>query len=62
MKLKFGLVGGAGGFIGNVHRHGAMMDDLAVLTAGCFSRNIQKNRQYSKSWGIADQDRVYQNY
>ena len=28
MKLKFGLVGGAGGFIGNVHRHGAVMDDL----------------------------------
>ena len=33
-KLKFGMVGGGNGaFIGNVHRHGAVMDDLAELTA-----------------------------
>ena len=32
MKLKFGMVGGGNGaFIGNVHRHGALMDDLAEL-------------------------------
>ena len=62
MKLKFGLVGGAGGFIGNVHRHGAVMDDLAVLTAGCFSRNCEKNSKCAESWGVADRDRVYQNY
>ena len=43
-KLKFGMVGGGNGaFIGNVHRHGAVMDDLAELTAGCFTRNPEKN-------------------
>lgn len=62
MKLKFGLVGGAGGFIGNVHRRGAVMDDLAVLTAGCFSRNITKSRRYGEAWGVADPSRIYRNY
>ena len=34
MKLKFGMVGGGNGaFIGNVHRRGAVMDNLARLTA-----------------------------
>lgn len=62
MKLKFGMVGGAGGFIGNVHRHGAVMDDLAVLTAGCFSRNIEKSRKYAEDWGISDPGRIYPDY
>ena len=62
MKLKFGMVGGAGGFIGDVHRHGALMDDLAILTAGCFSRNIEKNRKYAEKWNITDTERVYTDY
>ena len=34
-KLKMGMVGGGnGGNIGNSHRRGAAMDNLAVLTAG----------------------------
>lgn len=48
-KLCFGMIGGGGGFIGNVHRHGALDDDLAVLTAGCFSRDAAKNRAVPKN-------------
>ena len=62
MKLKFGIVGGGGGFIGNVHRHGALMDDLAVLAAGCFSRNADKNHEYAERWGIVDSKRIYASY
>lgn len=63
MKLKFGMIGGGNGaFIGNVHRHGAVMDDLAVLTAGCFSRNSEKNLETAGDWGIPDAARVYTNY
>jgi predicted dehydrogenase len=63
MKLKFGMVGGGNGaFIGDVHRHGAIMDNLAVLTAGCFSRNSEKSIETAKEWGIADLNRVYMNY
>ena len=40
IKTSFGMVGGGlGSFIGDVHRHGAMIDDLAALRAGCFSRS-----------------------
>ena len=62
-KLKFGMIGGGNGaFIGNVHRHGAIMDDLAELTAGCFTRNMDKNRETAEAWGVRDLDRVYTNY
>ena len=47
-KLTFGMVGGGGGFIGDVHRHAALMDDLAILTAGCFSRSMEKNRAFAE--------------
>ena len=63
MRLKFGMVGGGNGaFIGNVHRHGAVMDDLAVLVSGCFSRNREKNLETAENWGIADRERVYSSY
>ena len=62
MKLKFGMVGGAGGFIGDVHRHAALMDDLAILTAGCFSRDMEKSRTFAEKWNITDPSRVYANY
>lgn len=51
-KLRFGIVGGGGGFIGNVHRHGALDDDLAALTAGCFSRDPSKNNACAEKWGV----------
>ena len=43
--LRFGMVGGGiGSFIGDVHHRGAQMDDLAIMTAGCFSRHAEKNQ------------------
>ncbi|MGI6546341.1 MAG: Gfo/Idh/MocA family protein [Fastidiosipilaceae bacterium] len=62
MKLKFGMVGGAGGFIGDVHRHGAIMDGLAVLVAGSFSRSADKNRAYAELWDVDVKSRLYDSY
>ncbi len=59
-KLQFGMIGGGNGaFIGNVHRKAAQMDDLAELTAGCFSRTMEKNRETAEAWKIKDMSRVY---
>jgi predicted dehydrogenase len=61
-KLKFGMVGGGfGGNIGKSHLRGALMDNLAVLSAGCFSRNQEQNRQFGALWGVPEQ-RVYEDY
>ncbi|WP_283673241.1 Gfo/Idh/MocA family protein [Butyricicoccus sp. Marseille-Q5471] len=63
MKLKFGMVGGGNGaFIGDVHRHGALMDDLAVLVAGCFTRKSEQNLSCAEKWNVADLSRVYHSY
>lgn len=61
MKLRFGIVGGGGGFIGNVHRHGALDDDMAILTAGCFSRNAEKNAAAAKEWSVPP-ERTYDTF
>lgn len=62
MKLRFGLIGGGNGaFIGDVHRHGAEFDDLAELTAGCFTRNMEKNKACGLKWGVSE-DRIYPDY
>ena len=61
-KLSFGMVGGGNGaFIGDVHRRGAVMDNLAVLRAGCFSHDLQKNQETAFAWGVSE-DRVYSGY
>ena len=62
MELKFGIVGGGGGYIGDVHRHGAIMDDMAVLVCGCFSRNPEKNLATGRKWHIYDESRIYSDY
>ncbi len=62
MKLKFGMVGGAGGGIGPCHYAGAMMDHKAELVAGCFSRSAEKNEQYGALWGVQEPARLYENY
>ena len=62
MELRFGIVGGGGGYIGDVHRHGAIMDDMAVLVCGCFSRNKEKNLATGRKWHIYDESRIYANY
>lgn len=62
-KLRFGMVGGGNGaFIGNVHRRGATMDEMAVLCAGCFSRHPDKNRAAAWAWDIPDESRVYTDF
>ena len=63
MKLSFGMVGGGNGaFIGNVHRRGACADQLAVLKAGCFTRDPEKNRETAAAWDVEDPSRVYGTY
>ena len=62
-KLQFGMVGGGNGaFIGNVHRRGAIMDNLARLTAGCFSRSMEKNLETAEAWDVDDLSRVYADF
>lgn len=63
MKLKFGMVGGGNGaFIGNVHRQAAQFDNLATLSAGCFTRNPEKNQEAAALWGVSDSSRIYGSY
>lgn len=63
MELRFGIVGGGlGGFIGKVHRQGALIDDMAVLVCGCFSRNEEKNLATGRKWHIKDESRIYTDY
>ena len=61
-KLTFGMIGGGNGaFIGDVHRHGALIDDLAQLVAGCFTRNYEKSLETAKKWNV-NKERVYKDY
>lgn len=61
-KLRFGMVGGGnGGNIGNSHRRGAGIDGLAVLSAGCFTRDPERNRADGEFWGVSP-DRIYGSY
>lgn len=53
--------GGNRGNIGNSHRRGATMDSLAVLSAGCFTRNAEQNKIDGETWGV-DPDRIYDTY
>ncbi len=62
MSLRFGMVGGGnGGNIGNSHRIGAQIDALAVLSAGCLTRNPENNKRDALAWGIPE-DRIYSDY
>ena len=62
IRLRFGMVGGAGdAFIGDSHRRGAQMDNLAHLTSGCFSRNMQKNHLAAEKWHV-NPSRLYKDY
>lgn len=62
MKLKFGMVGGAGGGISPMHMRGATIDFMAELAAGCFSRKAEKNAKQAELWGVTDTSRVYPDY
>ena len=54
--LRLGLIGGGpGSFIGPVHRMAACFDARFVLTAGAFSRTLEKSRQQAARWGLPEQ-------
>lgn len=59
-KLRYGMVGGGpDAYIGETHRHGAVMDHLAELTAGCFSRDREKSLETARLWSMGELSRVY---
>ena len=60
--LHYGMVGGGNGaFIGKIHRNAVKLTDLAQLTAGAFSRHMDKNLETAREWSVPE-DRVYANY
>jgi predicted dehydrogenase len=57
-----GMVGGgAGSFIGPVHRMGAELDGTIQLVAGAFSQDADKSKQAGVTYGISE-DRAYANF
>ncbi len=57
--LTYGMVGGGeGSFIGGVHRKAIALDGLALIQAGCFSRDPAITRFTGEALGVAD-DRLY---
>src|ERR1700761_8748306 len=61
-RLRMGMVGGgAGSFIGPVHRMAAELDGNIQLVAGAFSQNPEKSRQAGVTYGISP-DRAYASY
>jgi predicted dehydrogenase len=61
-KLRMGMVGGgAGAFIGPVHRIAAELDGRIELVAGAFSQSPERSRQAGEFYKI-DPARAYANY
>jgi predicted dehydrogenase len=60
-KLRMGLVGGGGGFIGRVHALAAMLDNRAVLTAAALSSDPTKARALAPDFDIPP-ERAYGSY
>lgn len=60
--LRYGMVGGgAGSFIGRVHRDAISVDPRVRLVAGAFSTNPEKNAPVGELYSL-DSDRVYASY
>jgi predicted dehydrogenase len=61
-RLRMGMVGGgAGSFIGPVHRMAAELDGGIELVAGAFSQDAEKSRQAGVTYGISP-NRAYDSY
>ena len=61
-QLRYGMVGGgSGAFIGDVHRKAIRIDGLAVLAAGCFSRDAKKSKAFGIELGLQE-DRIYTDF
>ena len=62
VKLRYGMVGGgAGAFIGDVHRKTAAFDGKCVLATGAFSRDFDVTKQMGMELGL-DEERLYPDY
>lgn len=59
-KLRYAMVGGGSNF-GRMHMRCAAFDHLAVMTAGCFSRDTEKNSSTARRMGVPP-DRCYDDY
>jgi predicted dehydrogenase len=60
-KLRMGLVGGGGGFIGRVHAIAGRLDGRAELVAGALSSDPERARACAPEFGISPQ-RAYGSY
>lgn len=61
-KLRMGMVGGgAGAFIGAVHRIAALMDNQIELACGCFSSDPENSIASGKSYFLPE-NRIYTSY
>jgi predicted dehydrogenase len=60
-KLRMGLVGGGGGFIGRAHAVAATMDGRAELVAGALSSDPDRARAFAPDFGISP-PRAYGSY
>jgi predicted dehydrogenase len=60
-KLRMGLVGGGGGFIGRVHAVAAHLDGRAELLAGALSSDPARVKAFAPEFGIAP-ERAYGSY
>jgi len=62
VKLRYGMVGGgAGAFIGEVHRKTAAFDGKCTLTAGAFSRDFEVTKQTGAEFGL-EEERLYPDF
>ncbi|MCP8894638.1 Gfo/Idh/MocA family oxidoreductase [Shinella daejeonensis] len=60
-RIRLGIVGGAGGFIGPVHALAARMDNRYELVAGALSSRPDVSKEAGKAWFLPP-DRVYGDY
>ena len=61
-KLRMGMIGGgAGSFIGDVHRKAASIDGMIDLVCGAFSRSAEKSMTSGKALYLPE-DRCYGSY
>jgi predicted dehydrogenase len=52
-KLRVGIVGGGGGFIGGVHRMAVELDGEAEVVAGALSSDAARASRYAGAWHLA---------
>jgi predicted dehydrogenase len=61
-KLRYGMIGGgAGSFIGDVHRKALQLTGRAELVCGCFGANVTNSLQMGRRLNVAV-DRIYGDY